>query len=74
MSVPTPPQRKGPSIDVSPNGPHMSAGVPNPVRKTAQPYGSVTRESVLPRSSAPVSPTSVPVNDKDAGRGTGNVR
>lgn len=74
MAVPSLPIHKGPSIDVSPNGPHMGGGVANPVRKSATPFGSVTRESVLPTQTAPVSPTTVPINDKDAGNGTGNVR
>lgn len=73
MATPSLPIRKGPSIDVSPNGSHMSAGVPNPVRKSAAPFGSVDK-SVYNRTPAPVSPTSAAINDKDAGKGTGNVR
>lgn len=74
MATPQLPQRKGPDVNVSPNGTKMGASFPLPVRKAATPFGSVTRESVLPVQSAPVSPTTVPVNDKDAGKGTGNVR
>lgn len=74
MATPQLPQRKGPNVNVSPNGTKMGASFPLPVRKAATPFGTVTRESVLPTSTAPVSPTSVPTNDKDAGNGTGNVR
>lgn len=73
MATPQLPIRKGPSIDVSPNGPHMGGGVANPVRKSAAPFGSVDK-SVYNRTPAPITPTSSPVNDKDAGKGTGNVR
>jgi hypothetical protein len=71
--VPSKPVRKGPNINVSPNGTKMTGGVPNPVRKSAAPFGSVDK-GVYKHPSAPVSPTSSPVNDKDSGRGTGNVR
>lgn len=74
MATPSLPQRKGPNVNVSPNGTKMGSNFPLPTRKSATPFGSVGRESVLPVQTAPVSPTSAPINDKDAGKGTGNVR
>lgn len=73
MATPSLPQRKGPSVNVSPNGTKMSAGVPNPVRKTVAPFSN-PGDGAYKRVTAPVSPTSPAINDKDAGRGTGNVR
>lgn len=73
MATPSTPIRKGPNVNVSPNGTKMTGGVANPVRKTAAPFGSVDK-SVYKRTTAPVDPNTVPVNDKDAGKGTGNVR
>lgn len=73
MATPSLPIRKGPSIDVSPNGPHMSAGVPNPVRQSAASFSS-PGDGAYKRVTAPVDPATVPILDKDAGNGTGNVR
>lgn len=73
MATPSLPIRKGPNIDASPNGPQMSGGVPNPVRQSATPFSS-PGDGAYKRVTAPVDPASVPINDKDAGKGTGNVR
>lgn len=70
---PQKPVRKGPSVNVSPVGGHQTANVPAPTRKSAAPFGSVDK-SVYKRPSAGLSPAGQPVNDKDAGKGTGNVR
>lgn len=70
---PSKPIRKGPGINVSPAGKSSSGSIPKPTTRTAQPFGSVDK-SVYKRPSAGVTPTGVPVNDPDAGRGTGNVR
>lgn len=65
--IPSKPVRKGPSINVSPVGtPKSGGGIPMPTTKSAAPFGSVDK-SVYKRPSAPVSPTSVPINDKDGG-------
>lgn len=44
-----------------------------PKRQSAQPFGTVDA-SIHKHPSAGVTPQSVPINDKDAGKGTGNVR
>lgn len=71
---PSLPQRKAANVNVSPVG--SASGGNNsaaPARRSAQPFGSVDK-SVYQRPSAPISPTSSPINDKDAGNGPGNVR
>lgn len=73
MATPSKPIRKSANVDVRPNGTVPGANPVMPTTKSAQPFGSVDK-SVYKRPSAPVSPTSVPVNDDDAGKGTGNVR
>lgn len=70
---PSKPIRKGPGINVSPAGKSSGGSIPMPTTKSATPFGSVDK-GVYKRTSASVTPTGVPVNDKDAGRGTGNVR
>lgn len=73
MTLPSKPVRKGPSVNVSPNGTKMSKGIPMPVRRSAAAFGSVDK-SVYKHPTAPITPTSSPVNDKDSGKGAGNVR
>lgn len=73
MGTPQPPARKSANVDVRPNGTVPGANPVMPTRKSAAPFGSVDK-SVYKRTTAPISPTSSPVNDKDAGKGTGNVR
>lgn len=72
--IPSKPIRKAANVNVKPNGmvPAKSQSV-MPTTKSAQPFGSVPK-TVYNRTTAPVSPTGVPVNDKDSGKGTGNVR
>lgn len=76
MTTPSKPIRKGPGVNPSPVGNGVTGGksIPMPTRKSATPFGSVSRESVLPRSNSGITPGGVPTNDKDAGKGTGNVR
>lgn len=73
MATPSTPQRKAANVNVRPNGTVPGANPVMPTRKSAAPFGSVDK-SVYKRTTAPVSPTGVPINDKDAGKGTGNVR
>lgn len=73
MTTPSKPIRKGPGVNVSPVGKSSGGSIPMPTTKSATPFGSVDK-SVYKRTSAPISPTGVPVNDADAGKGTGNVR
>lgn len=70
------PPRKAANVNVSPVGNQGNKGQSGilPSRKSATPFGSVTRESVLPTKTADSSPQSQPINDKDAGKGTGNLR
>lgn len=73
---PSKPTRKGPSINVSPTGtPKTGDGIPKPTTKAVAPFGSIDK-SVYKRPSAGVTPTGVPINDKDGGnalkRGTGH--
>lgn len=71
--IPSKPVRKGPGINVSPAGKASGGSIPMPSKKSATPFGSVDK-SVYKRNPAPINPTSSPVNDKDAGKGTGNAR
>lgn len=74
MATPSKPIRKGPAVNVSPAGtPRPGSGVPMPSKKSATPFGSVGK-GVYKRVSAGIVAGKTPVNDKDAGRGTGNVR
>lgn len=73
MATPSLPIRKGPPINVSPVGTTMPKGFPMPTRRSAEAFGSVDANAAYNRTSAPVTPN-VPINDKDAGKGTGNVR
>lgn len=70
------PIRKAANVNVSPVGNQGNNAQSNilPSHKVAAPFGSVDRASVLPTRNAGVTPTGVPINDADAGNGTGNVR
>lgn len=70
---PSKPVRKSPGVNVSPVGKSSGGSIPMPTTKSAAPFGSVDK-GVYKRTSAGVTPTGVPVNDKDAGNGTGNAR
>lgn len=71
--IPSKPIRKSPGVNVSPVGKSSGGNIPMPTTKSAAAFGTINK-TVYNRPSAPVSPTTIPVNDKDAGRGTGNVR
>lgn len=68
MALPSRPIRKAASVNPSRQATPRTGGVPKPTRRTAQPFGSVSRQSALPTRPVGVSPQSVPVNDKDAGQ------
>lgn len=70
------PPRKAANINVSPVGNQGNAGQSGilPETRSAQPFGSVDAGSVLPTRSAGLTPGGQPINDDDAGNGTGNVR
>lgn len=69
------PPRKAASVNVSPVGDQGGNPQANimPQHRTAAPFGSVDK-SVYTRRPSGAGPMAQPVNDKDAGRGTGNVR
>jgi hypothetical protein len=74
MTTPSTPIRK--SADVETNSAGQVKGGNNansPARQSAAPFGSVDK-SVYKRPSVGITPGGVPVNDDDAGKGTGNVR
>jgi hypothetical protein len=76
MGNPQLPIRKPAQVNVQPNGAvpaNAQSGI-LPSHQSAAPFGSVSRESALPIQGPSVSPQGVPINDKDAGHGTGNVR
>jgi len=74
MATPSRPIRKSAGVNPSPVGNGVTSGsVPMPTRRAAQPFGSVSKTEHK-RPSAPISPSTMPINDKDAGRGTGSVR
>lgn len=75
MATPNKPIRKPANINVSPVGNQGNKGQTGilPSHRTATPFGSVDK-SEYKRPSAPSGPMQQPVNDKDAGRGTGNLR
>lgn len=74
MAVPSRPQRKAAPVSPSRQATPQPGNIAKPVRKAAQPYGSVSREDCLPRKSAGVSPQSQPVNDQDAGSDSARYR
>lgn len=71
--IPSKPVRKGPGVNVSPVGKSSGGSIPMPNKRTATPFGTVDK-SIYKRTTAPISPTSSPVNDKDGGKAlrTGN--
>ena len=66
------PPRKAANINVSPVGNQGDKGQSNilPNHRTAAPV----QKTEVSNRPAGVTPTGVPVNDDDAGRGTGNLR
>lgn len=75
MATPSLPIRKSANVNVSPvnvSGGDNSSVMPQ--TRSATPFGTIDPGSVYNRTTAPITPTSSPVNDKDAGNGTGNVR
>lgn len=75
MATPSKPIRKPAAINVSPvgnQGNKSQSGV-LPTKKSAAPFGSADK-GVYNRTTAPSGPMQQPVNDKDAGKGTGNLR
>lgn len=70
---PSSPERKAASINFNSAGSVSGNSSFAPARKSAEAFGSVDK-GVYKHPAAPVSPNTVPVNDKDAGNGPGNVR
>lgn len=66
MALPSRPVRKAAQVSPSQQATPKSGGVPMPGHRSAQPFGSVSKGEYK-RPAAPVSPKSLPVNDKDAG-------
>lgn len=76
MNTPSKPIRKG--------TPEQNDNLARPTTKSAVNKSEYKRQSVAPfsspgkgayvRKSVGVSPSTVPINDKDAGKGTGNAR
>lgn len=69
------PIRKAASVNVSPVGNQGKNPQSNilPSKKSAAPFGTVDK-SAYTRKTADSGPMQQPVNDKDAGKGTGNLR
>lgn len=75
MNVPSRPQRKAASTGNDKLARPTSSNVPGKsayVRKAAT--NAQASKSTYGRKSVGLSPSQQPINDKDAGRGTGNVR
>lgn len=73
MTTPSRPIRKVARVSVDQAGRPSSTSSFAPAKRSAQPFGSVSK-SVHKRPSVGITPGGVPINDKDAGQGTGNVR
>lgn len=73
-AVPGKPIRKAANISTTPNATkpgNNNSVMPN--KKVATPFGGVDK-SVYVRKSSGITPGGQPINDTDAGRGTGNAR
>lgn len=74
MNTPTPPIKKSAQVGTNKYGkPVAGPNVNGPNKRSAQPFGRVDK-SMYVKKPVGLSPSSVPINDKDAGRGTGNAR